>query len=316
MASWTRKPDVYPFEAIELVISAIVPIVLIVVGTLGNITSMIILMNKNNRRTSTNIYLIFLCLMDTISLYQWNLSNTLPSFPNSQQQIWGNSVIMCKLSEFFSFYTLHTSAMFLTLVELDRACLLRSRWYKRKIAQPSAALIVCAFVFVILFCVNGFLFGLGFEYSIYDNTTGLYQTYVACYYSMNQQLNDFFVIQYPWIHLVIMYFLPFGLIIICTLLTAKKLIFSQTATNEQITRSNQRNRRISIMLLLMCLTYVIATLPNRLCFSVFSSLILGHDYTDTVFISTNTLIAWLSTRHTLLNLKMLGETTGADLSDE
>ena len=87
-----------------------------------------------------------------------------------------------------------------------------------------------------------------------------------------------------------MYFLPFGLIIICTLLTAKKLIFSQTATNEQLTRSSQRNRRISIMLLLMCLTYVIATLPNRLCFSVFANLILGHDYTDTVFLSTNTLM--------------------------
>ncbi|UJR27698.1 hypothetical protein I4U23_008975 [Adineta vaga] len=290
MASWTRKQDVYPFETIELVISGILPIVLIVFGTIGNLLSIIILLNKENRRTSTNIYLIFLCLMDTISLYQWNLANTLVSFINNQRQIWGNSVILCKLSQFFAFYTLHTSAMFLTFVELDRACLLRSRWYKRKIARSSVALIICIIILAILLALNGFLFDLGFEYSIYNNFTGTYETFVACYYSMNAKLNDFFGIQYPWIHLVVMYFLPFSIIIICTLLTAKKLIFSQTFTNGQLTRSNRRNRRISIMLLLMCLTYVVSTLPNRLCFSVFSNLIMGYDYTDTIFLSTNTLM--------------------------
>jgi hypothetical protein len=87
-----------------------------------------------------------------------------------------------------------------------------------------------------------------------------------------------------------MYFLPFTIIIICTLLTAKKLIIKQTFVNEQLTSSAQRKRRISIMLLLMCLTYVISTLPNRLCFSVFANQIIGHDYTDTVFLATNTLM--------------------------
>ena len=40
----------------------------------------------------------------------------------------------------------------------------------------------------------------------------------------------------------------------------------------------------------MCLAYVILTLPNRLCFSVFSNQIIGHDYTDIVFLSSNTLM--------------------------
>ena len=75
-----------------------------------------------------------------------------------------------------------------------------------------------------------------------------------------------------------------------TVLTVKKLIVRQVADNQQLANSAQRNRRISIMLLSMCFAYVIFTLPNRLCFSVFADQIMGHDYTDTVFLSSNTLM--------------------------
>jgi hypothetical protein len=74
------------------------------------------------------------------------------------------------------------------------------------------------------------------------------------------------------------------------MLTVKKLIVRQVSDNQQLANNAERNRRISIMLLLMCLCYVILTLPNRLCFSVFANQIIGHDYTDTVFLATNTLM--------------------------
>jgi hypothetical protein len=87
-----------------------------------------------------------------------------------------------------------------------------------------------------------------------------------------------------------MYFLPFSVIIVCTLFTVKKIISKQPSTNNQLKNSVQRNRRVSIMLLLMCLMYIISTLPNRLCFSIFADQIIGHEYTDTVFLSSNTLM--------------------------
>lgn len=87
-----------------------------------------------------------------------------------------------------------------------------------------------------------------------------------------------------------MYFVPFGVIIGCTLLTVKKLFVRQTFENDQLARNAQRNRRISLMLLLMCFAYIICTLPNRLCFSLFMDQLIGHDYTDTVFLATNTLM--------------------------
>ena len=206
MASWFQIQNSPSYETAELIIGGVIPIVLIVTGTFGNLISVFILLKKENRQTTTGIYLIFLCLMDTISLYQWNLGRALYTFTNSQQTMWGRSLFMCKLSQFFPFYTLHTSAMFLTFVELDRACLLRSAWYKRKIARPRIAWIICAMVLLIIFGLNGFLFALGFEYTVYDNSTGTYQTAIACFYSMNTALNDFFVVQFAWasiqVHLI------------------------------------------------------------------------------------------------------------------
>ena len=201
MASWNRKTDPSAYETAELIISGIIPIGLIVIGTLGNAISICILLRKQNRRTSTNIYLMMLCLMDTISLYQWNLTNAVFTLTDGKQQIWGRSLVLCKLSEFFAFYSLHTSAMFLTFVELDRACLLRSSWYKRKIARPRMALALCISILVLLFALNGFLFGLGVDLTYKDPTTGQQQTVLVCYYTLNTGLMDFFANQYSWVRI-------------------------------------------------------------------------------------------------------------------
>ncbi|CAF4730556.1 unnamed protein product [Rotaria socialis] len=205
MSTWTRKKDPAPYETAEYIIGGIIPIFLIVVGTVGNLASIIVLLKKENRKTSTNIYLMLLCLVDTISLYQWNLSRTVDTLTYTQQTIWGASLVMCKLRQFFAFYSLHTSAMFLTFVEFDRTCLLRT-----------------------VLALNGFLFGLDFEYSTYHNSTGEVKQFIAWSCSLNVGLDNFYAIAYSSIHLVIMYFLPFGVIIICTLLTVKKLFVRLT----------------------------------------------------------------------------------------
>ncbi|UJR27697.1 hypothetical protein I4U23_008974 [Adineta vaga] len=290
MASWYRKKDSVPFETAELIVSGILPIVLIIVGTLGNMLCVIILLKKEHRQTSTNVYLIFLCTMDMLSLYQWNLRDALYQFTDGKLLITNQSLFLCIWHLFLAFYTLHTSAMFLTLIALDRACLLWSRWYKQKIARARIAFIFSIVIFLVLFGLDGFIFGLGFEYQVYDNSTATYITMIGCYYSMNMNLTNFFANQYAWIHLVIMYFIPFTVMFFCTIMTVRKLSVQQTFDNQQLANNAQRNRRISIMLLMMFLSYVIFTLPNRLCFSIFVDQLIDHDYSDTVFLSSNVLM--------------------------
>jgi hypothetical protein len=200
MASWTPKLDTNCYEIAEFIVSGIIPVGLIVIGTLGNLLCVIILIEKENRKKSTNIYLIFLCIVDTISLYQWNLTYIVFEFTAGKQQITNQSLFLCKSVEFLSVYTLHTAAMFLTLVSLDRACLLWSRWYKQKVARPLVALIFCIIILLALFGLDGWLLGLGVEYTVYDNSTGTQMTVVGCYYSYNNNLNEFFAVQYGWVN--------------------------------------------------------------------------------------------------------------------
>lgn len=87
-----------------------------------------------------------------------------------------------------------------------------------------------------------------------------------------------------------MYFLPLSVFILSTLLTIKKLLVKPVGINNQFENNARRNRRISVMLLFMCLIYFITTLPNRLCFTIFADAIIGHEYTDTIFLSSNTLM--------------------------
>ena len=199
MASWMRQEDPNPFETIELIVSGIIPIILLVLGTSGNVLCTVILLKKRHRQLSTNIYILFLCIMDTLSLYQWNLSYAMYALTGGKQKITDQSLFLCKWGEFLSFYTLHTSAMFLTLASLDRACLLWSGWYKRKIAQARVALIICFIVLLILFGLNGFLFTLGTDYTVYNNSTGQQMTIIICYYSLDSQLNEFFANGYSWV---------------------------------------------------------------------------------------------------------------------
>jgi hypothetical protein len=116
-----------------------------------------------------------------------------------------------------------------------------------------------------------------------------------------------------------MYFVPFTFMFIFTMFTVKKLIVRQTSDNQQLTNNAQRNRRISIMPLSMCLAYVLLTLPNRLYFSVFPNQIIGHDYTDSVSVFKYIDVykkcdqcifslyigTWISTRCTSIDAEML-----------
>jgi len=265
------------FEIAEMVFGGILPIILIIIGTIGNILCINYLLQRRQRRSrSTYIYLIFLCLADTLSLYQWNLDYVVMEFGDGKP-LSNRSLFLCRSIAFLSFYTLHLSAVFLTLVSIDRTLILWSRYYRFNMTKCRQAFIISIIIFILLFALDAFILSLGI---INENTNE-----VICYYSLNENLLNFFLNIYPWIHLIIMYIIPFLIMIIGIILIIVKLYNYRTNT-----RHFNQKQRLSFMLVGMCIVYMILTLPNRLCFSVFYSDILNHNYTDTVLLASNTLL--------------------------
>ncbi|CAF1535157.1 unnamed protein product [Didymodactylos carnosus] len=182
MPLWSPPVKSAAWNRAEFIVAGILPVSLVVFGTISNLLSVTILATKESRKSSTNIYLIFLCIVDTLSLYQWNLDYAVAEFTGLQ--ISQRSLFLCKSIEFLGNYTFHASASLLTMVSVDRALLLWSLQYKRKIAKPEIALIICIFIFVILFILNGYLLGLGYERTVSNGTP----TILQCYQS--QDRND------------------------------------------------------------------------------------------------------------------------------
>ena len=275
--SWIRQRNDGSLEIAERIFGGIIPLLLIIVGTIGNSLCVFYLFQRIYRRTpSTNVYLIFLFVSDTVSLYQWNLNYIVMEF-GAGKQLSNQSLFLCRSIAFLSFYTVHLSALFLCLVAIDRTLILWSRAYRVNMAKRRRASIISMILAILVFALDGFLLSLGFI----DADT----KQVVCYDSSNRNLMMFFTDIYPWIHLVGMYIVPLIIMIVGII-----LIIIKVYTRRSHARHLGHKQRLSLMLVCMCVVYMMLTLPNRLCFSVFLSTILNHVYTDTVLLSSNTLL--------------------------
>ncbi len=94
---------------------------LIIVGTVGNILTIIVLLRRNLRRFVTARYLIIVSICDIISLYGWNLNNFYKFNISSRNgNIEDLSVIHCRVISFMTFVVLQLSSWCLTAVSLGK----------------------------------------------------------------------------------------------------------------------------------------------------------------------------------------------------
>ncbi|CAF1025514.1 unnamed protein product [Didymodactylos carnosus] len=269
------SPEKPQWPTVELIIVGILPLVLVLVGTICNMGCIIVLLSRTHRNncrshqpTSTNVYLIYLCFVDTVGLYQFNLDNAIGNLTG--KSITDRSLVACKLIEFTGYYTLHLPVMYLTMATVDRTFMLWSSAYKRKIARPKQAWKICILIAGIFVVTDCFLLALGYRAD--DGS-------IQCYHTTNAVLTKAFNLFIIWFHLVFMSMVSFVVMIISTVLAIIKLI--------RLPRVNEaaylRNKRISVMLGLMCAAYILLTLPNRLCFTVLAPLLEDSSGSNTIF---------------------------------
>jgi hypothetical protein len=100
---------------------SIYALVLVIVGTLGNLLTIIISCRKNLRRYVTMRYLIAVSVCDIISLYGWNLNNfykyTISSNYSNLEEI---SLAHCRIMSYMTFVGLQLSSWCLTAVSIGR----------------------------------------------------------------------------------------------------------------------------------------------------------------------------------------------------
>lgn len=100
---------------------SIYALVLIIVGTVGNLLTIIVLLRRNLRRLVTIRYLILVSIFDTVSLYGWNLNSFYKfNISSNQDNLEEISLVHCRLISFMTFVSLQISSWCLTAVSLGK----------------------------------------------------------------------------------------------------------------------------------------------------------------------------------------------------
>jgi hypothetical protein len=104
---------------------SIYALILILVGTVGNLLTIITLLRRNLRRLVTIRYLIVVSICDTLSLYGWNLNNFYKfNISLQNDNLEELSLIHCRAVSFMTFASLQLSSWCLTAVSLGKVRIL------------------------------------------------------------------------------------------------------------------------------------------------------------------------------------------------
>lgn len=96
---------------------------LVIIGTIFNITSFLIMIRKNIRKYACMRYLAVLSIVDMMVLYQWNFNTFFKynlSSPPEFKDLEEISLFWCRTISYMAFSSLQLSSWILSLVSLDR----------------------------------------------------------------------------------------------------------------------------------------------------------------------------------------------------
>lgn len=100
---------------------SIYALALVIIGTLGNILTILVLCRRNLRRYVTMRYLIAVSVCDIMSLYGWNLNNfykfTISMENDNLEEL---SLAHCRIISYLTFVGLQLSSWCLTAVSLGK----------------------------------------------------------------------------------------------------------------------------------------------------------------------------------------------------
>lgn len=102
---------------------SIYSLALVIIGTFGNLITIIILCRPSLRRYVTMRYLIAVSVCDILTLYGWNLNNFYKfSISKTRTNLEELSLVHCRVISYLTFVGLQLSSWYLAAVSLGKFC--------------------------------------------------------------------------------------------------------------------------------------------------------------------------------------------------
>ncbi|CAF0969161.1 unnamed protein product [Brachionus calyciflorus] len=263
------------------------PLFTIVLGLFGNTTCIFIFrLSKKFNKIPSMVFLSFVAIFDTLSLFEWNLDYFL--YPNFQIELERLNLFSCKFVDFIQLVSLHSTANLLSLMCVDRFISIKSipgSMYSRlPFGTIKSAYIWCVVITLIMFLfnihilifngnfikilqknktehviVNGTFFSI---FKLYNETENCewYTETIKLFPTMDK-VN---LIVYNLIPLSVM--IIFNTLLIVTILADKKS--SKYLSNEKALKLIRKKRNLTISILSITFAFMIISIPSTI-FSAF-----------------------------------------------
>ena len=240
----------------ESVVITYYPLCLIIVGTILNSITFIILCRRSFKDTKKQPiihYMRTIAIFDILMLYGWNLEHYLSSAYGFTFE--GYSIPSCKIYLFFGYFTGQVAAWLRVFVCLDRYLSL-SRLYKTWFSHSKNVIIIiiCIISFFALFNLHIIIFG------CYYTSSGVID--------INSKLYEIFPV-WDYINLGVYNCVPFILMVILNSGAVYYLLRLRRTTMVQ--NSRIQHRSISIALLTTTFLFLIMTAPSGIAFGFFQA---------------------------------------------
>lgn len=232
--------------------------IIITIGTIGNIFSFIVMLQREMRQTSTFFYLAALAVADTVVLFMSALKTWIRLF--SGFEMLHISSASCKTFMFFTYLSLHLSAWLIVAVTVERFIVV---WFPLKatsICNTKRAKCTTAGLALTFILLNIHLFWNA------ELITSPRSGRSMCAMTQNNRFLYHEVL--PWLHLTLYSFLPcvcllvFNILIILSLVKHRQIITSQMTKDDRRTRYN--HRKLAVTLLCISFVWILTTTPSAL----------------------------------------------------
>lgn len=267
-------------------IISILPLFVIFIGLFGNLTCFVIFRFSNQFNTIPSmVFLSFLAIFDTISLFEWNLNHFLGS--NFGFRLEFLSLFNCKFFVFLQVYSLQVSGLLLSIMCIDRFVTVNSLpgsiYSRLPFSSKKSSYIWSSIIIVTMFILNChiLIFNGNFiqvrlknqtRITIYNGTSMTNFTIIRkkekCYWYTSEFR---FYPTIDHINLIIYNFVPFIIMIVFNFLLIRSLMNSKSKGLSKGKNSNLLfRRRLTISILTITFAFIIMTMPSSIAFGFFS----------------------------------------------
>lgn len=259
---WTGPPPPGVYGRTADLLWKVVPPIIIVFGTFGNILTVTVLLRNRRRLSSTALFLLALAISDTILLFNPPLRRWVLAM--WQEDVRHTGELGCKVSIYLTYTSIQFSSWILVAVTVERLISVVWPHRVRLGCTPRNSVKIITVLFVVIFLSNIHIF-----YGYGRSNLPVYFNQGFCM-PLYEGYRIFWNKTYAWIDFAIAFAVPFGILVVANSVIIYKLCKTriqrhQSSLSRDKSTSND-TKTVTVMLILLSVAFFVCLSPVSVYF--------------------------------------------------